>query len=299
VVLSGLGMLANGLMVAAGGIKAVGLAMMTNPIFLALAALAAVVYLVIDNWKSIEPYFLKTLDAVGRIVSGAWERLKDIFFRFTPLGIIIANWGAIPTYLGGLVDTASALVSGAWEIIRNVFSFSVLGLITGNWEPLKDYFAGLMDQIMAIFSTAWNFIQAKLDAVKAPLQWLGDKLGGLFGGDDPPPGQSKSLARAAAMVATPSPPPALAAGAAMPAPAPVPLRPVAPAAAKAASTAAALSTPPAAFGTQVSQDKYEITVHAAPGMDEAAVGREVQRQLDLAKSRDRAAARTRLYDGTE
>jgi len=188
----------------AASIKAAGIAVMTSPIFWAIAAIAGAAFLLYTYWTPIKAFVTDLWERVSAIVSGAWDRLKALFFQFHPLGIIIANWGPITTYLQGLWDRAGAIVSGAWDRLKALFfQFHPVGIIASNWGPITEYFTGLWDQVMGIFDRAWTFIQAKLAAVKAPLQWLGDKLGGLFGGDDPPPGQSRSLARAAAMVATP------------------------------------------------------------------------------------------------
>ncbi|WP_142847588.1 hypothetical protein [Telmatospirillum sp. J64-1] len=69
-----------------------------------------------------------------------------------------------------------------------------------------------------------------------------------------------------------------------------------------AAVAAVAATSPVAAAAQAPApvtQHIQITVNPAPGMDEAALAREVRRQLELAQSHDRAAARNRLYDGTE
>ncbi|MBF0394908.1 MAG: hypothetical protein HQL38_19705, partial [Alphaproteobacteria bacterium] len=41
----------------------------------------------------------------------------------------------------------------------------------------------------------------------------------------------------------------------------------------------------------------EIVITASPGMDATAIAAEVRKQLDQIAARDRAAARSRMYDG--
>ncbi|MBF0375728.1 MAG: hypothetical protein HQL39_20245, partial [Alphaproteobacteria bacterium] len=76
--------------------------------------------------------------------------------------------------------------------------------------------------------------------------------------------------------------------------APAPVRTVA--VATAAAIAAPLAGTPAAAPVHHNQN-VEIVITASPGMDATAIAAEVRKQLDQIAARDRAAARSRMYDG--
>jgi hypothetical protein len=51
--------------------------------------------------------------------------------------------------------------------------------------------------------------------------------------------------------------------------------------------------------TVSSADTYQVTVHAPPGMDEAAVARLVRQELERHATAQRGAARAALYDAPQ
>lgn len=107
-VLSGLGLMimtagpfVAAMMKAAAGVKALSVALLANPIGIAVAAIAAAAYLIYDNWEDVGPWF-------GRL----WEDLKAVFSSFT-------------AFLSGLFSgDLSAAVDGlklTWEGLKSFF----------------------------------------------------------------------------------------------------------------------------------------------------------------------------------
>lgn len=207
------------------GIRAVGIALMTNPIGLIItaivAAIAAAAYLIYSNWEPISGFFIGLLDRVSAKFRVTWDFIKELFLKY-----------------------------------------SLPGLIISNWEPISGFFSGLWDGITATFGAAWDFIMSRLDALKAPIEWLSSAMDDLFGSDD---GST--------------------------APAPVPIR--------TRSTAGHAAAVAAAGSSTTATTNNQIVVNAAPGMDEAALAREVSRQIEQREARRHARTRSRLYDGTE
>lgn len=87
--------------------------MSANPIMLvvvAVAALVAGVVLLVKNWSTVAGFFAGIWDKIAAGASAFLVFLKDLFFKFHPLGIIISNWGAITGFFAGLW---SNIVAGA------------------------------------------------------------------------------------------------------------------------------------------------------------------------------------------
>ena len=202
------------------------------------------------------------------------------------LGLLTKGFGllanaarmAFPLIVGGIRTVAMALVANPIGLTITAIAAVVAGaayLIYENWTPIAEFFTGLWDGIVKTFDTAVEWVLSKLDVLKAPLSWLSGAMGSLFGdgggNGDPQPARAPVARKTAPRFVSTA------------------------AAATLAATggSAAMAAPPS-----VSQSNaYHIEIHAAPGMDEAALAKEVRRQLE---ARDRAAAskaRARLYDG--
>ncbi len=259
--------------IVAGGIRAIGMALTANPIGVIVMAIAAAAYLIYEYWEPIKTFFSALWDRVKDVFAGAWEGIKAVFFNVTPLGLIIKNWEPITAFFSDLWERTKAVFARAWEGFKSLLSYHPLALIYENWEPIKDFFAGLWDGITGIFDRAIDAIAGKLKVLKAPLDWVADQVGGLFGGGDDE--ESPAPARPARGI-----------------------RATAPKIAATAATVAALAVPAGAAAPPVHhEENYRLEIHAAPGMDEAALAREIRRQLEERDRRARSAARGRLYDG--
>ena len=185
---------------------------------------------------------------------------------------------AIPVLVGGIRTVAMALVANPIGIAITAAVGAIAGaayLIYKNWTPIAEFFTGLWDGIKKVFNSAVEFVLSKLDVLKAPLSWLSGALGSLFGdggGDGGPP----TGPRAGGPQNGPT----------------VRIH------GRRRHTGGDRGTAAMAAPPSVSQSNaYHIEIHAAPGMDEAALAKEVRRQLE---ARDRATAskaRARLYDG--
>ncbi|ENV09300.1 hypothetical protein F966_01956 [Acinetobacter higginsii] len=108
----------------------VGRLFLTNPILLALAAIATVVYLIYRNWDSIGPWFAEKWNMVKTSASSAWESVKTgssnawstITTTFAPVG----NW-----------------FTARWTEIKSAFNGGILGVsaLIVNWSPLGLFYS--------------------------------------------------------------------------------------------------------------------------------------------------------------
>ena len=157
---------------AAAATMAFGVAMqvLMSPItliILIIVALAALVYLVIDNWDIIAQFFIDLWNTVVNAFIAAWEWLKSIFFAV--LDWLKANWKDILLFF---IALPMFLFIMAGRVIRN------------NWESIKGFFLGVWQAITGAFTRAVAFIKEKFfafyNSIVGKLKEIGAFLG--FGG---------------------------------------------------------------------------------------------------------------------
>jgi phage-related minor tail protein len=95
----------------------------------------------ITVWNAIKDFFIGLWDTITGFIGKAIDKVKDIFFRFHPLGIIIANWG-------GIVDW----VKGMWD--------KVIGFVKGIPGRVKSGLSNLRSMLMAPFKAAFNGVSS-------------------------------------------------------------------------------------------------------------------------------------------
>lgn len=172
--------LAGGFPAVIGGIKAIGLALMANPIGLIIGGITLAVGVMIAKWDVVGPWFSKLWGYVTNVFSRAWEGIKTLL-SWTPIGMIVTNWGSITDWFSGLWGSVASVFSGAWEGFKTLLSWTPLGMIASNWGGITDWFGGLWDGIVENARAAFDWIAGKLE-------WVGNaaaKVKGWFSfGDD-------------------------------------------------------------------------------------------------------------------
>lgn len=231
---------------------------------------------------------------LATIVAGLLGPFAMARFALTTLGIQAGFAGGAMALLRGgfgLIGTAATtvfpmLITGI-RAVGAAFLANPIGLVIAaiaaaayliyaNWEPIKAFFIDLWEGITATFSAAWDFILAGIERIRAPLSWVSELWGKLFGGDGPGdmPAPEVSAGRDAPVKIAPPP----SAG---------------------AQAVAASRGGAAAMVAPIDMGGVSITVHAAPGMDAAEVARMVRAEFEKLAAKGRAAARARLYDEEE
>ncbi|WP_238826540.1 phage tail protein [Acinetobacter baumannii] len=151
---------------------------MTNPILLAVTAIAAAAYLIYQNWGAITNFFSGLWNSVKQIFNDGCNAIMSVFqsidsifannpiltFIFPFIGIprlIIANWSSISGFFSGLW---SGIVSGAnelWVGIKQIFS-PISTWFTSQWEGVKINTAAVWSAIKASVFNAWNSLIASI-----------------------------------------------------------------------------------------------------------------------------------------
>ncbi|MFJ2986591.1 phage tail tape measure protein [Collimonas sp. NPDC087041] len=271
----------------------VGRAFLMNPIGLVVTAIGVAAYLIYQYWGPIKDFFTSLWDGVGSVFTAAWASIK-------------------------------AFAGGLWADVKQAFGGGIVGVnaLVLNWSPLGLFyqaFAGVMswfgielpskfsDFGLYIMQGLANGITGALGTVKAAVTgagdnvvgWFKDKLGihspsrvfaelgdftmqglsvGLQRSQDDPLDQVSGLAKRLAQLGA-----GIAIGAAsMPALAFDTRPPIAPRA-------------PGA-GMVIQGDTIQITVTAAPGMDEQAIARAVAQALEQRDRQKAVRMRSSLSD---
>lgn len=126
---------------------------MTNPILLAVTAIAAAAYLIYQNWGAITNFFSGVWNSVKQIFSEGCNAIMSVIqsvdnvfannpilnFMMPFIGIprlIIANWSSIAGFFGGLWSGIVAGASSLWTSITQIFS-PIGTWFASQWEGVK------------------------------------------------------------------------------------------------------------------------------------------------------------------
>ena len=144
-------------------IKAIGVAAMTNPIILIIAAIVAAValavYLIIKYWDKIKAAWQVCIDAFvaglawwADAFSSAWEWIKS-------------GWNALVAWFSSAWDSFSSWLGDAWnslvETLGGIWD-SITGAASAAWEGIKGIVSGVIDWI----ASKLEWVSEKIDAVK-------------------------------------------------------------------------------------------------------------------------------------
>lgn len=289
---SKLGVLVRGVFPAIiGGLRAIGVAAMANPIGILLALIAGLIYLVWKRWDYFGPMFARGWEMLSAAVGVAVEWMRGK----------ITDWLMV---MGGMFNLLVGLFTGNGDKVR--------AAIAQIWEGINRYFGGLPAK-MANFGV--NMVQGLINGLRSMLGQAGsaivdvgaavlDRFKGLLGIHSPSrvfeqlggytmqglarglqAGQGGPLAAVAAVTRgmTRTAGVALTAGA-LAAPA------------TAMDTRLPVTAAPLAAAVAPAGNHYEIHIHATPGMDAQAVARAVAAELDRREAARAARRRSTLGD---
>ncbi|RKR02582.1 hypothetical protein C7446_2300 [Kushneria sinocarnis] len=181
--------LASATPLVAGGIRAIGAALMANPIGAIIGGIALAAGLIYANWDSLGPWLSDLWDGITAKVSAVWDWFKSTF-SWHPLAMIANHWGGITDWFGDLWSGFKSAASTAWDGLKTVLAWSPIGLVARAWGGVSDWFAGLWSSITGQAQKAIDWIAGKLswvgDAFSTAAGWIG------LGDDESKSGEGKS-----------------------------------------------------------------------------------------------------------
>lgn len=148
--------LAAALNVVKGAFAALNTTMLANPIFLIIAAIAALVAAFIYLWNNCEEFrqfWIDLWENLKEIAVAVWNALKDFFTK---------AWEAIKTTAETVWNAIKNFFSGLWDGIKNVFTTVVNAISTflsNAWNGIKNTVTTVWNAISTFFSNIWNGIK--------------------------------------------------------------------------------------------------------------------------------------------
>lgn len=162
-----------------------GRALLTNPIGLAITAIAVAAYLIYKNWTPIKAFFIDLWNGVKTAFNSGVSFIKGIFqsidqtfaenpilnFLLPIVGIprlIIANWSTLSSFFNSVWSTVSIIFSNAWNDIKTLFE-PIGSWFSQKWEIVRTSANSVLEAISIGFTGAWNSITT----IFSPLgQWF-------------------------------------------------------------------------------------------------------------------------------
>lgn len=153
------GILTTAGLAAATAIKIASLAFGATPIGIIAAGIALAAGLIIANWDTVGPFFMRLWEAIKGPAMVLWEWIKKAF-SYTPLGQVIANWGPLTEFFSAMWELIKAYSGPFFDFMMKAFDFSPLGLIVKHWGPITAWFQDLWDTIKPIIEPILKFMGA-------------------------------------------------------------------------------------------------------------------------------------------
>jgi TP901 family phage tail tape measure protein len=162
-IVSGIGALATGVKAVAGAFRALGLALLANPVVLIIIAIIAViallVYLVIKYWDQIKAALKAAWDWIKSTAETVWNAIKDFF-----TGI----WEAVKKAWDDTWKAIGDALQTAWDWIKDharIFIGILVAIILGPIGILVGLIIIFWDQIKAALAAAWDWIKSTAETV--------------------------------------------------------------------------------------------------------------------------------------
>ena len=134
-------------------------------------------------WEGIKFVFDVVADYFKMIFETAWNYIKLVWD--TVVGYFKLVWEGIKTVFTVVKKVLSGDFEGAWEAIKGLWD-KVVGFFEGIWEGIKNVFAPVAEFFTKVFEGAKNAIKNIWDGlvgiVKAPINWLIDGLNAFIKG---------------------------------------------------------------------------------------------------------------------
>lgn len=106
--------------VAAAAVRVLSVALMANPIAIAVMGIASAAALIYLNWEPLKGFFLRLWDRVREPFFRFLGWVKTAFLTFTPLGRIIKHWEPIKAFFTSLWDGVTGVFRTAWDYIKPI-----------------------------------------------------------------------------------------------------------------------------------------------------------------------------------
>jgi hypothetical protein len=152
-----------------GGIRAIGAALLMNPIGIAVAGIAGAAYLIYRNWEHIAPWF-----------RGIWRDVKSIFGGFGDFvaGVFTGDMDRAATGVQAVWKGTKGVLGGVLDGIGGLFSWSYNNLI----KPVTDAM-GITKHVEAAWKGASTVLGPIVGDIGGYFSGMGQIIDGVMTGD--------------------------------------------------------------------------------------------------------------------
>lgn len=170
-----------------GMLRAVGLAAMANPLFIAIGSLAVAGYLIYRNWTPIKAFFINLWNGIKSAAIRGVAAIRGALGRFNPMPIFSRAWRSVTSFFTSTWNRLKAFSqSGIRNILATIASFSPIGLFIRAFSAVFSYFNGLAARFrqygVNMIQGLIGGITAKFGELKAKMSEMASSVAGWFSG---------------------------------------------------------------------------------------------------------------------
>lgn len=157
----------------------------TNPVLLAIGAISAVLFLLINHIEDVGNFFTSVFTGVANFLGGICQTIGDFFTGLWEgfIAGVQGAWDFITGIFGALADFFGSIFSSAWEAVKNVFSTGgkiFMGIVDGITEAFRNIVNAIIGGINHVVAIPFNAINGFLSFLKGidilgikPFDWVG------------------------------------------------------------------------------------------------------------------------------
>lgn len=157
----------NGFMQVIKVVRLLSMLMMSNPILLAITAIALAIYLLITNWETVKEVALAVWDTISSFATEMWDNIVNGCMAFVNYVVQL-----VTSLYNSFMQIMAPILDGVQQIFNGIITF-LTGVFTGNWDMA---FSGLVQIFTGYFSVIKSVAEGVLGWVQDKLQWAGDKI---------------------------------------------------------------------------------------------------------------------------
>ena len=117
------------------GVRALGIALLTNPVGLIITGIAVGALLLMKFWKPVSAFFGRVFAGIKASALAAWSFFKDLF-KWSPIGLAIRTWKALPDVFKAVLTRVKGIVLAGMAYVGDALAKPVK-MIKGLWDRIR------------------------------------------------------------------------------------------------------------------------------------------------------------------